>query len=112
MIKKLFVIISLLLAALCCSPRIFAQNHEMGWHEAKNITGNFKAVSTHPDIEVFSAPNVIMVKVNHGVDIRVFSILGKLISEERLEPGIYQFTIESHGIYIVKTSETSCKLAI
>lgn len=93
---------------------LVAQLHELPnhWIEAKTINGNFKAVTSQPDIEVFSAPNIIMVKVNHEVEVRIYTILGKLISAQNLQPGIYQHQIDSHGIYIVKTDDTSCKIAI
>lgn len=94
------------------SPMIFAQSQSKFWQEAKNINGNFKAVSSLPDIEVFSAPNVIMLKVNSPTDVRLFTILGKIISSQHLEPGIFEYHLEAHGIYIVKTEVSSCKIAI
>ena len=94
------------------APLIHAQSLEPHWQEAKAINGNFKAVATQPDIEIFSAPHIIMLKVNHEIDIRLFTILGKLISASHLEPGIYEFRMEAHGIYIIKTNEISCKIAI
>ena len=93
-------------------PAVKAQSHETHWQEAKAITGNFKAVSSQHDIEIFSSPNVIMLKVNHDVEVRLFTILGKLISADYLHPGIYQYHLDAHGIYIIKTEETSCKVAI
>lgn len=91
-----------------------AATHEsgQGWEETQSITGNFKAILAQPDIEVFSAPYTVMMKVNHEVDVRIYTILGKLVSSEHLNPGIYKYTHEAHGIYIIKTDETSCKVAI
>ncbi|MCH5240816.1 MAG: hypothetical protein J1F67_00110 [Muribaculaceae bacterium] len=97
---------------LLTSPLAIAQDHQNLWIEAKSISGNFKAVTTQPDIEIFSAPNVIMLKVNENVEVRLFTILGKLISAQQLEPGIFQFNMDTHGIYIIKTDKTSCKIAI
>ena len=89
-----------------------AQSHERQWTVTKNIEGNFKAVTSQPDIEVFSSPNVILLRANQPVEVRLFTILGKLISAQKLEPGLYEYHLDSHGIYIIKTSETSCKIAI
>ena len=94
------------------APAMFSQSTVKSWHEAKSINGNFKAVTSLPDIEVFSAPNVIMIKVNQATEVRVFTILGKLISSQHLEPGIFEYPVETHGIYIVKTDVSSCKLAV
>lgn len=90
----------------------FPQPPDKEWQEAKTINANFKAVSSQPDIDVFSAPNIIMLKVNRSTDVRVFTILGKLLSNQHLEPGIFQLHLESHGIYLIKTDQSSCKIAI
>lgn len=108
--KKIFTFI--LVCLLSTTGVSIAQTHENQWHEAKSISGNFKAVTSLPDIEIFSAPNTIMLKVNQNVEVRLFTILGKLISQQHLEPGIFQYDIESHGIYIIKTDKSSCKVAI
>lgn len=91
---------------------INAQNPVKEWTEAKNITGNFKAIMAQKDIEVFSSPNVILLKVNQTSEVRLFTILGKLIVSEKLKPGIYEYHLDAHGIYIIKTDDTSCKIAI
>lgn len=106
-----------ILMFLCLMPAFspslsFAQSSSKIWQEAKSINGNFKAVSSQPALEIFSAPNVIMVKISHPTEIRIFTILGKLISSQFLEPGIYQYNLDSHGIYIIKTDDISCKVAI
>ena len=97
---------------LFCAAYSYAHNDHKEWHEAQAISGNFKAVTAQPDIEVFSAPNVVMVKLNRPTEVRLFTILGKLISSQRLEPGIFEYKLDSHGIYIIKTEDTSCKVAI
>ena len=105
--------LSLLSGLLFLAPAIsFAQSHPDRWLEAKAVATNCKAVADLKDIEVFSAPNTIMVKVNHQTQIRLFTILGKIIHEQRLNPGIYEFHLDSHGIFIIKTDESSCKVAI
>lgn len=108
--SRIIAAILLLITVLAMNASLQAYEHE--WHEAKNINGNFKAVSSQPNVEIFSAPKIIMIKVNHEVEVNLFTILGKLISSETLSPGIYQYEIESHGVYIIKTEATSCKLAI
>ena len=106
------IFLSILLGITGFLPLSAAQPSDPQWEEAKTINGNFKAVASQNDIEVFSAPNVIMIKVNRNVEVRIFTILGKLLSIEQFEPGIYQCQLDSHGIYIIKTEETSCKIAI
>lgn len=105
---------SLVFAGLILSaPTTYAQTQNpRQWQEVKTVNSNYKAVSSLPDIEVFNAPNVIMVKVAATTEVRIFTILGKLISSQKLQPGIYEFHMDSHGIYIIKTEGSSCKIAI
>lgn len=91
---------------------VMANDKLNNWVEAKNISSNFRAVAAQPEIEVFSAPNTIMIKVNQDTEVRIFSILGKLISNQKLSPGIYQFNLDVHGIYIIKTDSSSYKIAV
>ena len=100
------------LMTLTSGPIVYGQGLSKGWQEAKSVSENFKAISSQHDIEVFSAPNVIMIKVNKPSQVRLFTILGKLLSEQHLEPGVYQYRVETHGIYLIKTDDSSCKIAI
>ena len=106
------ILLFLILAVSFCSQMAIAQSHPKTWHEAKSISGNFKAVSTQPEIEIFSAPNIIMIKVNQESEVRIFTILGKLISSQSLKPGIYEYHMDAHGVYIIKTENNSSKIAI
>ena len=105
-------IIASVVGFLLSAPCVYAQSFDNQWHETKMVAGSLKAVTSQTDIEVFSSSSLIMVRVNKEVDIRIFTILGKLISSQHLSPGVYEYHMEPHGIYIVKTEDTSCKLAI
>ena len=106
------ILAGILLGCISATPLVYAQTPEQQWQKATSLNGSFKAVISQPDIEVFSAPHIIMLRVNKEVDVRLFTILGKLVSAEHLEPGLFQFNMDSHGIYIIKTDKTSCKIAI
>ena len=110
-LKRIYAFV--IVALICLGANlIFAQSQSKGWVAAKTLNANLKAVSSLPEIEVFSAPNVIMLKVNSPSEVRIFTILGKLISSQHLEPGIFEYHMESHGIYLIKTDMSSCKIAI
>ena len=120
-ISKFIAVTLFLFAAAFCPASLFAAppteqgihngvlNH---WEESKNALMNYKAIATKPDFEIFSAPFVIMMKVNRDVEVRLFTILGKLISEQELTPGIFEYHMDAHGVYIIKTGDFSCKIAI
>ena len=107
-----FLFSMLICSILLLPSALFAQSHNKNWIEAKTNNINFKAIASQPDIEVFSAPNLIKVKINQPTQIRLFTILGKLIEEHKLEPGTYEYHLDTHGIYIIKTDDMSCKVAV
>ena len=98
MMKIIKILLIIGISLVFCSDLAMAQSNPKSWQEAKSINGSFKAVSSQPEIEVFSAPNVIMIKVNHETEVRIFTILGKLISSQLLKPGIYEYRLDSHGV--------------
>lgn len=105
-------VLSVFFCLFVATPVMYSQTPQKHWQEVKTVGPNFKAITAQPDIEVFSAPNIVMLKVNHNVEVRIFTILGKLISSQNLEPGVYEYKLDAHGIYIIKTEDTSCKIAL
>lgn len=86
--------------------------HENQWEQIENVGDEVKPISKQPDVEVFSAPQVIKVNIAKPLKIEIFTILGKLVSSQQLEAGAYEFRMNSHGVYIVKTDESTSKVAI
>lgn len=111
--KRLCVFfITILMIATAFIGSGFAQNNVGKWEPVKEIETNLRLVSKQPNIEVFSQPSRITVTVHTPINVKIFTILGKLVSTQDLEPGIYEYKLNTHGIYIIKTSETTCKVAI
>lgn len=107
-LKKLLFLIAFLSTVMA----IYGQTHSNHSIPTKDIGVNFKPVMSQEDIEVYTAPSIIKINVNHPVSIKIFTILGKLVSSHDLEKGSYEFNLGSHGVYILKTAETTCKVAI
>lgn len=91
---------------------LYAQTQTGKWTPVKEVREGQKPILKQPDIEVFSQSSRISVNVNSPVNIKIFTILGKLVSSQDLEPGFYEYYMPTHGIFIIKTSETTCKVAI
>lgn len=100
------------LAVVVSAPSLYAQSSNLKWEAVKAMTNNMKHIAKENDIEVFSAPSLVFINVNRNVKVQIFTILGKLVSSQNLEPGSYEFKLETHGVYIIKTPETTCKVAI
>lgn len=71
-----------------------------------------RVVKQTVDIEVRSSRGTIIVTTNRPVQVRVFSILGQLISQETLPAGTSILELNTHGVYIVKIGDMTCKVAL
>lgn len=103
------LILSLILTALAIgSPMVFAK----GWEVPKTERTDARQAANNSDIEIKTARGVIIVTANHPSQIKVFTILGQLITSENLPAGTFQFTVPAHGVYIIKAGDLTCKAAL
>ena len=43
---------------------------------------------------------------------KIFTILGRLVSSDSIPAGTSQFLLPAHGVYIVKIGDVTCKVAV
>lgn len=82
------------------------------WETPRQERQDVRLVVREGDVEIKAAKGVIVVSSPKPVQIKVFTILGQLVSQETLPAGTSQLNISSHGVYIIKTAEITCKVAI
>lgn len=102
-----------LLAAgmLLCVPAT-AMSAPRGWETVKTERPDAKPVARDSEIEIKTARGVIIVSSNHSVQVKVFTILGQLISSDTVGAGTSQLLLGAHGVYIVKAGDITCKVAL
>lgn len=83
-----------------------------GWEPIKNEKTETRHITKDSDIEIRATRGLIQVNVSHTVQVKIFTILGQLISSETLQPGSHQFAVSAHGVYIVKAGDLTCKVAL
>lgn len=107
-IKYLTVFILCMSSALAFHSRAAQKD----WETLKIENKNAKPISSDDKIEIKSLPSLIIVNVGQTSKVEIFTILGRLVSNETLQPGSYQFEVPVHGIYIVKVGDLTCKIAV
>ena len=95
----------LFLAAL---PAMSAQR----WLPVQNEATVAKTIVKDNDIEILTTSSHIIIHVSQPSKIEVFTILGRLISSESVSAGSYEMPVESHGVYIIKIGDMTCKVVI
>lgn len=108
--KIRYAIFSAILTTLFLSAPIQAAAAK--WELVRSERPDAKTVEKDGDIEIKTAKGTIIISSPKPVSIKIFTILGQLVSQENLPAGISQLNLNSHGIFIVKTSELTCKVAI
>lgn len=100
----------MLAAALLAAP--VAMSAPKGWETVRSERADAKAVAKAGELEIKTAKGVIIITSSHPVQVKIFTILGQLVSSETLGSGTSQLHLGTHGIYIVKAGEITCKVAL
>lgn len=110
--KRFLIMIFIALASITFANEINAQ---LQW---RNV-GNETISNTNPEpqistdgIEIFSKDGNIVVKLQQKAQVKVFTILGQLVSQAELNAGTSVLKINSRGIYIVKVGNVTQKVAM
>lgn len=63
-------------------------------------------------VEIFVTQGSLIVRTNRRIQVRVFTILGQLVSQANVNPGTAELKMNSRGIYIVKIGNITQKIAL
>lgn len=110
--KKLFTTVLIVLASVTFASQISAQSQ---WRETstENVSSNNpESRLTNDGIDISSKNGNIIVKLPQKAQVKVFTILGQLVSQAELNAGTSMLKINSRGIYIVKVGNVTQKVAI
>ncbi len=109
--RNLITSVVLLLATFGYVGEISAQTH---WREASNDAAvqNTEARIATEGIEIYSKDGHIVVHLPHKAQVKVFTILGQLVSQAELNAGTSMLKMNSRGIYIVKVGNITQKVAM
>ena len=104
----------ILIATLCLSASGDAWG-QLQWREVAHHRAIGRSL-TDPNltdgIEIFGNDGVITIRTQRRIQVRVFTILGQLVSNAVLNPGTSELRIGTHGIYILKMGNITQKVAL
>ena len=110
--RKLRNIIGLLIISIAFAMPVPSYCAAKNWEALKSERADSKQIVKEAEIEIRTAKGAIIVTTSRPVQIKVFTILGQLVSNETLPAGTSQLTLGTHGIFIVKTGGLTCKVAL
>lgn len=81
-------------------------------------TANWETVTTAVDttgderLEITSRDGYIYVGTTKELTVRVYTILGQLVSSHTLQPGVSRLRIKARGIYILKADNQTRRVTV
>lgn len=82
-----------------------------GWEQVRTDVSSLNSVARDNEVEIKVSPGHVVVVTSQPVQIKIFTILGQVVSSENLQAGVNRLPL-SHGVYIVKVGDLTCKIAV
>ena len=81
------------------------------WEEQKQENTQLERVENEP-IDITTRDGYIYISTPRPVTVKIFSILGQLISQEKIQAGTFRLRIANRGIYILKAGAITRRITI
>lgn len=101
------ILILVMLTALVSGARA-----AVAWEETERAPVSVERVEGDTPFEMATSGSYLYVTVSKPVTVKVFTILGQLISSQTLQPGIHRLRMSSRGIYILKIGSVTRRITI
>lgn len=85
-----------------------AHCEQLQWQESRRAI----SVDAGQDIDISGKDGIITIRTTRRIQVRIFTILGQLVSQAVLNPGESQLKVNARGIYIVKVDNRTQKVAL
>ena len=111
--KRLFAsIIIILIAAI--SGGTYATAQQPKWQHTDIVVSepSLNDPAEADGIAIYSHGQAIIIKTDRRIQVRVFTILGQIVSQGEVAPGSSILNINSRGIYIVKIDNITQKVVL
>lgn len=101
----------IMLAVIMIMAASAVSSYAKGWEPVRSDISSMTSVAREGEVELKVSPGWVVVSSSQQVQIKIFTILGQVVSRENLPAGVYRFSL-SHGVYIVKVGDLTCKIAV
>ncbi len=82
------------------------------WEQVKSERSDTHQVAKDSDTEIRVARGIVVVSTTKQTQVKIYTILGQLVTRETIPAGTSQISIQPHGVYIIKIGDLTCKAAL
>lgn len=102
-----------LLIAIIISTSILTARSDTAWETLDTSTSvRNEQVVENNDIHISSHDGYVYLSTPHSTNVKIFSILGQLISQKDIKAGSYRIRLASKGIYILRAGSITRRITI
>ena len=87
---------------------------EVQWHETnREVQGkSLNDPRSSDDVKIYGSNGTITIVTTKRIVVRVYTILGQVVSQATLQPGTSELRLGTRGIYLVRIGNITQKVAI
>ena len=87
---------------------------EIQWHETtREVTGKvLNDPRTSDGIQIYGSNKTITIVTPKRITVKVYTILGQMVSQATLQPGTSELRLGTRGIYLVRIGNLTQKVAV
>ena len=82
------------------------------WEKVGTVAAELVDQSSTDNIEVKVTDGAIVITLSQPVNVKLFTILGQLVAEQKLEAGTWRLPLTSRGIYILKAGSATRRVTL
>lgn len=111
-VMKLRRLLTLIVALLAVLPAAYGASP---WEEVDRLPGSpveQHAEALQDDAFTMVADGYVYIAVRQRTTVKIFTILGQLIVQDTLQPGIYRYKLSTRGIYLLKLGAATRRVTV
>lgn len=107
-----------ILLLLCLTVATAGQSAERTWEEVDRAPVQSTGQHVDPsdastqEAEITVADGYVYVTLRQRTNVKIFTILGQLIVQDNLAPGVYRFRLSARGIYLLKAGSVTRRVTL
>ncbi|MDE7024642.1 MAG: hypothetical protein K2O88_02035 [Paramuribaculum sp.] len=102
----------LILSIIVMASVLSADASVRTWESAERFPVSVEQVAQPDDISVAVYEGYVYVFVRQQTHVKLFTLLGQVIVQDTLAPGVYRYKLTSRGIYLLKAGTSTRRITL
>lgn len=98
--------------ALAIAVTAGASGASRTWEESERFPVQVEQVSQPDDVSVVVHEGYVYVLVRQTTHVKLFTLLGQVIVQDTLKPGVYRYKLSTRGIYLLKAGTSTRRITL